>query len=88
METRGLSVGLPLSITCHLLAQEGALGGNTAICQEKPLDTLSPYMQTGAGLFVTVPRPFIAKPGNKLKSIRRGLGEEMGELGEEIISSR
>ena len=45
---RSLLVGLPLVVTCHILAQEGALGGNTAICQETPLDTLPLFVVPAA----------------------------------------
>ena len=45
-------------------------------------------MLPGAGLFVTVSRPFVAKGVNKLKSIKKELGEEMGKSEQgEIISS-
>ena len=63
---RSLLVGLPLVVTCHILAQEGTLGGNTAICQETPLDILPLFVLRGARLFVTVSGPFVAKTVNKL----------------------
>lgn len=86
---RSLLVGLPLVVTCHILAQEGTLGGNTAICQETPLDILPLFVLRGARLFVTVSGPFVAKTVNKLKSIKRELGQEMGKLKQgQIISSK
>lgn len=85
---KGSACGAASVVTCHILVQEGALGGNTAICQETPSDTLPLFVLPGAGLFFTVSRPFVAKAVNKLKSIKRELGEEMGKSEQgEIISS-
>ena len=84
---KGSACGAASVVTCHILAQEGALGRNTAFPQETPSDTRPLFVLPGAGLFVTVSRRFVAKAVNKLKSIKKELGEEMGKSEQgEIIS--